>query len=67
MILSLNRFERKKNVKLALETLAYLKNIDPQVTQNITLVIAGGYDPRVTENVEHFEVISFKYRPTIFC
>jgi alpha-1,3/alpha-1,6-mannosyltransferase len=62
MILSLNRFERKKNIKLALETVAYLKSIDPQVVQNIILVIAGGYDPRVKENVEHFQVVSFKDR-----
>lgn len=51
---SLNRYERKKNIPLALEAFAQYINgaykkalnaIDP------VLVIAGGYDPRLTENV----------------
>ena len=45
---SLNRYERKKNINLAVEAFALSK-----VKQNAILVIAGGWDPRVTENVEH--------------
>jgi len=55
MILSLNRFERKKNIGLALEAFAYLKTKEPQITQNAMLVVAGGYDSRVDENVQHLE------------
>ncbi|XP_030014088.1 alpha-1,3/1,6-mannosyltransferase ALG2 isoform X1 [Sphaeramia orbicularis] len=55
LFLSLNRYERKKNLGLALEALAALKCSLPlgQKT-NIHLVVAGGYDDRVTENVQHF-------------
>ncbi len=49
-LLSINRFERKKNLALALETLAALK-----ADHDIVLTMAGGFDPRVTENVEYFE------------
>ena len=43
--LSLNRFERKKNIGLALRALAMLEAGH--------LVLAGGFDSRVQENVEH--------------
>lgn len=43
---SLNRYERKKDIALALKACAGL-------SKPITLVIAGGYDERVIENVEH--------------
>ncbi|KAG8688187.1 Alpha-1,3-mannosyltransferase-like protein [Ceratobasidium sp. 394] len=47
--LSLNRFERKKNTVLAIDAFGGL----PDVKSNgIRLVIAGGYDPRVSDNVE---------------
>jgi len=56
ILTSLNRYERKKNIPLALESFAqYIngefkkgapKGMDP------VLVIAGGYDPRLSENVE---------------
>lgn len=46
--LSINRFERKKNIGLALRALARLPHF------NTRLVVAGGYDPRVTENLEHY-------------
>ena len=49
---SLNRYERKKNINLALESFAeYLKL--PNSDQNCLLVVAGGYDERVIENIEH--------------
>ena len=56
ILTSLNRYERKKNIPLALEAFALYVNgeykkaakesVDP------VLVIAGGYDPRLSENVE---------------
>lgn len=46
--LSVNRFERKKNIALAVEALRELGR-----ASNARLVIAGGYDPRLPENVEH--------------
>ncbi|KAJ1983609.1 Alpha-1,3-mannosyltransferase-like protein [Dimargaris cristalligena] len=50
-LLSINRFERKKNINLAIETLAYLRKECGRT--NLRLVVAGGYDPRVSENVDH--------------
>ena len=46
IITSLNRYERKKDIPLAIKACAGLKS-------PVTLVIAGGYDERVLENVEH--------------
>ncbi|KAJ8613148.1 hypothetical protein CTAYLR_004800 [Chrysophaeum taylorii] len=46
-LVSLNRYERKKRVDLAIEALALVEGID--------LAIAGGYDTRVLENVEYHE------------
>ena len=42
----MNRYERKKDIPLAIRACAGLK-------RPATLVIAGGYDERVIENVEH--------------
>lgn len=50
LLLSINRFERKKNIGLAIKALADL----PEPVRNKTrLVLAGGYDERLPENVEH--------------
>ncbi|CAG8555057.1 4842_t:CDS:2 [Cetraspora pellucida] len=55
-ILSINRFERKKNIVLAIRAFARLRD-DVMVSEeqflNMRLVIAGGYDNRVPENVDH--------------
>ena len=53
-ILSLNRYERKKNIGLAIEALAELKCSDDSWISDVKLIIAGGYDDRVSENVQHF-------------
>ncbi|CAE6524953.1 unnamed protein product [Rhizoctonia solani] len=45
-LLSLNRFERKKNAALAIQAFALLPASD------LRLVLAGGYDPRLLDNVE---------------
>ncbi|KAG8861246.1 Alpha-1,3-mannosyltransferase-like protein [Tulasnella sp. 330] len=54
-LVSMNRFESKKNVKLALEAFALLlqskSSTDPAL-KNVRLVLAGGYDPRLPDNVE---------------
>jgi alpha-1,3/alpha-1,6-mannosyltransferase len=54
--LSLNRFEKKKNVALAIDAFALFKQELTKAgnrvpLQNSRLVIGGGYDPRVEENM----------------
>ncbi|KAF5730738.1 alpha-1 3/1 6-mannosyltransferase ALG2 [Tripterygium wilfordii] len=58
--LSINRFERKKNIDLAVSAFAALQNLGTDVPQrqnlaDTTLTIAGGYDKRLKENVEYLE------------
>jgi alpha-1,3/alpha-1,6-mannosyltransferase len=54
--LSLNRYERKKDIGLAIKAMAQLKKINPQCKHK--LIIAGGYDSRVRENVEHWDELN---------
>ncbi|KAI9485992.1 MAG: alpha-1,3/1,6-mannosyltransferase ALG2 [Benjaminiella poitrasii] len=57
-IVSINRFERKKNVELALRAFALLNKdrlISEEDFSNYRLVLAGGYDKRVSENVEYLK------------
>ncbi|KAG0619413.1 hypothetical protein M758_4G138000 [Ceratodon purpureus] len=59
--LSINRFERKKNIALAISAFATLvrKQEDSQLTsvsrQLVRLIVAGGYDPRLAENREYLQ------------
>lgn len=58
--LSINRFERKKNIDLAISAFAMLRSLyeDALGGQNFSdasLTIAGGYDKRLRENVEYLE------------
>lgn len=58
--LSINRFERKKNIDLAISAFAMLYNLEGDASQNhnlddASLTIAGGYDKRLRENVEYLE------------
>ena len=46
-ILSINRFERKKDIALAIKAFAKIP------TNGVRLVLAGGYDARVIENVQY--------------
>ncbi|MCJ1245488.1 Alpha-1,3-mannosyltransferase-like protein [Trapelia coarctata] len=56
VLLSINRFERKKDVGLAINAFAGLAGND---RKGARLVIAGGYDSRVQENVSyHNELVS---------
>ncbi|GAV30064.1 hypothetical protein PMKS-003570 [Pichia membranifaciens] len=49
--LSINRFEKKKNIELAIQSFAsYISNTSDD---SQSVVISGGYDPRVSENVEY--------------
>ncbi|KAF9694715.1 hypothetical protein EKO04_007593 [Ascochyta lentis] len=51
VLLSINRFEEKKDVALAVKAFA---GLSPSERQDARLVIAGGYDPRVPENVSNY-------------
>lgn len=49
-VVSLNRFERKKNIGLLIEAYAYMKTKTSGLPK---LIIAGGYDTQNVENVEY--------------
>lgn len=51
--LSINRYERKKDINLAINAFAQLLKGTGSRSNNLRLVVAGGYDTRVPENVEH--------------
>jgi len=53
--LSINRYERKKNLELAIQAFSELK-ADERAGSG--LVMVGGYDTRVDENVEHFKELN---------
>ncbi|CAN2389163.1 Glycosyltransferase Family 4, partial [Pristimantis euphronides] len=56
VFLSINRYERKKNLDLALKSLCTLREkVSLQNWEKVHLVIAGGYDERVRENVEYYQ------------
>ncbi|GAP83805.1 putative glycosyltransferase family 4 protein [Rosellinia necatrix] len=55
-VLSINRFERKKDIALAIKAFAGLSE---QKRAGVRLAVAGGYDPRVAENVGyHNELVA---------
>lgn len=54
-VLSINRFEHKKDIALAIRAFA---GLDKQKRVGVRLAVAGGYDPRVAENVGyHSELV----------
>jgi alpha-1,3/alpha-1,6-mannosyltransferase len=54
-ILSINRYERKKELSTAIEALAELKiYLTEKEYAKVYLIMAGGYDKRVEENVEYY-------------
>ncbi|KAJ1928166.1 Alpha-1,3-mannosyltransferase-like protein [Tieghemiomyces parasiticus] len=59
-LLSINRFERKKNVDLAIRTLIELRRTVPD--RPLRLVVGGGYDPRVPENVQYLQELNILAR-----
>lgn len=55
IFLSINRYERKKNLPLAVLAFAsLLESLDPSERPKVHLVVAGGYDDRVVENRDHY-------------
>lgn len=59
IILSINRYERKKNLQLALKAFKLLeRNLTKQEWDKMCLVLAGGYDSRNLENLEHFDELT---------
>ncbi|XP_015918601.1 alpha-1,3/1,6-mannosyltransferase ALG2 [Parasteatoda tepidariorum] len=55
IFLSINRYERKKNISLAIDALGHLKKLMSPDEFKVHLIIAGGFDERVNENKEYFE------------
>lgn len=55
-IVSLNRYERKKKIELVLESVKYMLDQDESLRSSIEVIIAGGYDANVRENVEYLQV-----------
>jgi alpha-1,3/alpha-1,6-mannosyltransferase len=56
IFLSINRYERKKDLKLAINAMRKLKEaLSSEEWDACHLVMAGGYDWRVAENVEHYK------------
>ncbi|PIA42142.1 hypothetical protein AQUCO_02100182v1 [Aquilegia coerulea] len=57
--LSINRFERKKNIQLAISALAILQSLNDvsegHDLSGASLTVAGGFDKRLRENVEYLE------------
>jgi alpha-1,3/alpha-1,6-mannosyltransferase len=51
VLLSINRFEKKKDVALAIKAFAGLSSAERKQAR---LVIAGGYDPRIAENLNTY-------------
>lgn len=55
LFLSINRYERKKNLSLALRSFKNLvEDLEEEERERVHLVMAGGYDERVTENKEYY-------------
>lgn len=53
LFLSINRYERKKNISLAV--MAFELLVEKHGTSKVHLIVAGGYDERVTENREYYK------------
>ncbi|KAI6191309.1 Alpha-1,3/1,6-mannosyltransferase ALG2 [Aphelenchoides bicaudatus] len=58
IFLSINRYEIKKNVLLAIQALDELRNlVERPVFDKCVLVVAGGYDPLNTENKIYYDLL----------
>eukprot|EP00644_Phytophthora_capsici_P018828 jgi/Phyca11/133236/e_gw1.380.2.1 len=56
LFVSLNRFERRKDILIAIKALAIIQQKLPSSEfATIKLVIAGGYEPNNAENLEHLQ------------
>lgn len=55
IFLSINRYERKKNLSLALRAMEHLKHLlNENDWRRMHLIMAGGFDPINLENMEHY-------------
>lgn len=67
-LVSLNRYEKKKNLGLAVD--AYLSFINEEDKKNFYLIVAGGYDPRLQENIDVYNSLLSKdfkeYKSKVF-
>ena len=60
IFLSINRYERKKDLKLAIKSMASLrekllaKGSNDSLWSSCHLILAGGYDKRLGENINHY-------------
>lgn len=60
VLLSINRYERKKNLSLALYAFKQLEAFLTKAEwEKVYFIMAGGYDTRVLENVEHYEELEY--------
>ncbi|XP_010907187.1 uncharacterized protein [Elaeis guineensis] len=62
--LSINRFERKKNLQLAISAFALLRSLKGNAFPGhkpveATLTVVGGFDKRLKENVEYLEELKW--------
>lgn len=56
IFLTINRYEKKKNTRLAIESLRKALNKYTLTDRmELHLIIAGGYDPRLPENVQYYK------------
>lgn len=69
LFLSINRFERKKNLSLALRAYAKYRETLLAVPGGQTqIVLAGGYDRRLRENVEYLQELKrYRHPMTALC
>ena len=59
VLLSINRYERKKNLPLALKAFKLMEKIlSKHEWDRLHLVLAGGYDSRNLENLEHYDELT---------
>jgi alpha-1,3/alpha-1,6-mannosyltransferase len=63
VMVSLNRYERKKNLGLAVEAFINFMSTRKNDDKNYILIIAGGYDKSLSENKEVYEKLrSYDYK-----
>lgn len=53
VFLSINRYERKKNIELAIDAFATM--LQSHANSNARLIVAGGYDTRLAENISYYD------------
>ncbi|KAJ2897935.1 Alpha-1,3-mannosyltransferase-like protein [Coemansia aciculifera] len=69
IVLSINRFERKKDIALALKAFALCLNEKSKriAANTCLLVLAGGWDPRVVENTQYLNELDAQAKQLGLC